>query len=169
MNKVSVTLAGRTFEVALGPLLGGSQRVVAEVDGRPVEVVIPALDGPLEQVEWVLVDGRPYEINFDRELRWIRSYLGVHTLAVRDQTVANGTPRSRDGRVKAPIPGKITRVFVQEGAGIRAGDPLLILEAMKMENEIRAPRDGVLGELQVAPGQSVAAGQVLVEIGGEDG
>ena len=169
MNKVSVTLAGRTFEVALGPLLGGSQRFVAEVDGRPVEVVVEALDGPLEQIEWGLVDGRPYEINYDRELSWIRSYQGIHALAVRDQTVSNGTPRSRDGRVKAPIPGKITRVLLKEGAGVRAGDPLLILEAMKMENEIRAPRDGVLGELQVAPGQSVAAGQVLVEISGEGG
>ncbi len=165
MNKVLVTLAGREFVVELGPLLGGSQRVAAEVDGRPVEVVIPALDGPLEQIEWALVDSRPYEISFDRELRWIRSYLGVHTLAVRDQTVSNGTPRSKDGRVKAPIPGKVTRILVREGDAVQAGDPLLILEAMKMENEIRAPRDGILGELRVEAGQGVAAGQVLAEIG----
>jgi acetyl/propionyl-CoA carboxylase alpha subunit len=165
MNGVSVTIGGRTYEVLLGPLLGGSQRVIAEVDGRPVEVVIPALEGPLERIEWVLVDGRPYEINFDGELRWIRSYLGVHVLAVRDQAVSNGMPRSRDGRVKAPIPGKITRVLAREGEQVQAGDPLVILEAMKMENEIRAPRDGILGQFQVAPGEGVTAGQVLVEIG----
>lgn len=165
MNKVAVTIGKRTFAVELGPMLGGGEPVQVEVDGQPLAVVIPGLDGPQERIEWALVDGRPYEISFDRELRWIRSYQGVHALAVHDQTVANGAPRSRDGRVKAPIPGKITRVFVQEGAAVAAGQPLLILEAMKMENEIRAPRDGLVRVLQVKPGDSVAANQLLVEIG----
>jgi acetyl/propionyl-CoA carboxylase alpha subunit len=163
-NNLVVTIAGQSFEVALEPLVGGNHRVVAKVGDRPVEIIIPTLDGPLEDIEWAIVDGRPYEISFDRELHWIRSYQGVYTLAIRDQATANGAPRSRDGRVKAPIPGKITRIFIQEGAEVQAGEPLLILEAMKMENEIRAPRDGVAGPIQVEPGEGVATGQVLVEI-----
>jgi biotin carboxyl carrier protein len=67
--------------------------------------------------------------------------------------------------VKAPIPGLITRVFVEPGATVQAGQRLLVLEAMKMENEVRAPRGGVVQQVNVHPGQSVNLSEVMVEIG----
>ena len=73
-------------------------------------------------------------------------------------------PASGDGRVKAPIPGLVTKVCIERGDQVEAGEPLLVLEAMKMENEITAPRNGTVSELNVSVGQVVALHEVLVEI-----
>lgn len=66
--------------------------------------------------------------------------------------------------VTAPMPGTILKVNVQNGAQIKKGDVLMILEAMKMENEIMAPNDGVIGSVNVQNGASVEAGTVLCTI-----
>jgi biotin carboxyl carrier protein len=66
--------------------------------------------------------------------------------------------------VKAPIPGLVTRILAEAGEKVQAGQTLLILEAMKMENEIRAPFDGVLRSIPVSAGQTVARNQVLAEV-----
>jgi biotin carboxyl carrier protein len=68
------------------------------------------------------------------------------------------------GVVKALMPGRIVRVLVVKGDAVRKGTPLLILEAMKMENEIQAPADGVIDELFVTAGQTVEAGAELVHV-----
>jgi len=68
------------------------------------------------------------------------------------------------GVVKALMPGRIVRVLVAKGDAVRKGTPLLILEAMKMENEIQAPADGVIDELFVTAGQTVEAGADLVHV-----
>jgi len=70
--------------------------------------------------------------------------------------------------IKAPMQGKILRTLVVEGATVRAGDPLLVLEAMKMENMIVAHRDGQIKTLRVSPGDSVQLGAALVVIGPPD-
>jgi biotin carboxyl carrier protein len=64
----------------------------------------------------------------------------------------------------APLPGRITHVAVTPGAAVRKGDPLLVIEAMKMENEFRAGMAGTVAEVRVAPGQAVNAGDVLLVI-----
>jgi biotin carboxyl carrier protein len=71
---------------------------------------------------------------------------------------------SGGGIVKALMPGRVVRVLVSKGDAVRKGAGLLILEAMKMENEIQAPTDGVVDELFVAPGQTVEGGADLVHI-----
>lgn len=68
------------------------------------------------------------------------------------------------GVVKALMPGRVVRVLVAKGDSVRKGTPLLILEAMKMENEIQAPADGLVDELFVTPGQTVEAGADLVHV-----
>lgn len=67
--------------------------------------------------------------------------------------------------VSAPMPGKILRVNVKEGDSVSKGDLLLILEAMKMENEIFAPSSGVVKRVAVSPGDSVNTGDLLVLLG----
>lgn len=66
--------------------------------------------------------------------------------------------------VKAPMAGKIITVFVQEGEKVEDGQPVLILEAMKMENNIVAPQDGTILRLLVKDGQAVKAGEELFEL-----
>ena len=66
--------------------------------------------------------------------------------------------------VKSPMPGNIWKIEVKEGQEVKAGDVLLILEAMKMENEILAPRDGLVSEIPVKEGDTVNTGDDLVVI-----
>ena len=66
--------------------------------------------------------------------------------------------------VDAPMPGNIISVNVKPGQAVKKGDVLLILEAMKMENEIMAPIDGTVGSVAVNPGQTVQSGQQLLTI-----
>ncbi len=67
--------------------------------------------------------------------------------------------------IRAPIPGTILSVDVQPGVRVEYGQPLLVLEAMKMKNIIRAPRAGVVLEVTVQPGQSVAHNDLLLRLG----
>ena len=71
------------------------------------------------------------------------------------------------GLVKSIMPGVVVSLFVKEGDEVEQGQPLLILEAMKMQNEIDSPHTGVIRTLHVAEGQAVAAGEKLVSIQGE--
>ena len=66
--------------------------------------------------------------------------------------------------VEAPMPGSIWKIVANEGDAVKAGDVLLILEAMKMENEILAPRDGIVASINTTPGASVNTGDKLVVI-----
>lgn len=165
MSKLEVTIGGHTFEVEVHLPLRGESDVPVTVNGQSVTVSVPDLDKPIDQMEWLIIDGRPQEIVIDPELRWLRTSTGLHRVEVRDLDARTPRPLSRDGRVKSPIPGRIKAVFVQLGDEVEAGAPLLILEAMKMENEIRAPRAGTVTQLNAAAGQNVKLNEVLVEIG----
>lgn len=68
------------------------------------------------------------------------------------------------GAVTAPMPGTILKVLKASGDAVKAGDVVLILEAMKMENEITAPADGVIGSLSLTEGSTVAGGDLLFEV-----
>jgi glutaconyl-CoA decarboxylase len=84
------------------------------------------------------------------------------SMAVRAGTAAGAI-------LASPMPGVVLEVLVGAGATVARGDPLLVLEAMKMRNTIRAPRDALVVEVPVEPGQPVGPGQPLVRFGGEPG
>lgn len=67
-------------------------------------------------------------------------------------------------RLNAPMPGLVVEIFIEEGQEIQKGQVLMILESMKMQNEIKAPRGGTVGELRVKPGESVEQRQALLSI-----
>ena len=90
----------------------------------------------------VQVDGREYRLYDARQRRRV--------------------PTSAPGDLSAPMAGRIVRVLAKVGDSVRAGDTLLILEAMKMEHQITAPHDGTVASLLCEEGDQVAAGQELV-------
>jgi acetyl/propionyl-CoA carboxylase alpha subunit len=164
MSKVEVTLGGHTFEIEVNLNHRAHHDLPVMVNGQTLTVTVPDLDAPIDQMEWIIVDRRPHEIVIDPDLRWLRDRTGVHFVEVRDLEAQVARPASRDGRIKAPIPGLIKTVFAAEGDRVEAGQPLFILEAMKMENEIHAPKSGMVSQISVRPGQDVMLHEVLAEI-----
>ena len=78
-----------------------------------------------------------------------------------------GSARGGPQRVVAPMPGKIARILVKAGEPVSVRQPLVVIEAMKMENELRAAREGVVAQLLVKEGQSVDAGTLLLVVEAE--
>lgn len=133
-------------------LVGGSHLYSLLVDNASYEVVLNEVDDR-HDVYAVMVGGLRYTVRVQDE----RS----RRLAAVDRTL-----RPPDGEllIKAPIPGLVVRVAVEAGQAVAEGDTLVILEAMKMENELRAPRAGIVHEVKVAPGAQVASGQTLIQL-----
>ena len=117
----------------------------------------------------VEVNGIDYEIELEktnqRKTEIVRSkkiqpVLDVAKIPSKPVVVAAGS-------VLAPIPGLVLRLLVKEGDSVNAGDPVLILEAMKMESEIASTATGVISKVSVKEGASVQEGEVLIEVGAE--
>jgi len=85
--------------------------------------------------------------------------------APRPAASAPAAPAAGGSQVKAPMPGTIIKVNVSVGDAVKKGQVLLVLEAMKMENEITAPVDGKIAAINVEKGKSVNAGDLMVSIG----
>jgi len=96
--------------------------------------------------------------------------VGGRTYQLREEVAAAdrlAAARGGDGRLDAPMPGTIIAVHVSEGDHVRAGQPLVVLESMKMHNEIASPIDGVVRKVSCRAGERVNFGQVLVEVAAE--
>jgi len=106
-------------------------------------------DGDLRLVEW---QGRTYRLR--------------HAGALSVEETAGDAGRSGgSGRLTAPMPGRIVKVAVDEGQHVVQNQPLVVLEAMKMEHVVEAPHAGVVAAIRVQTGQQVAAGQRLLTLG----
>jgi len=123
----------------------------------------------------VLVDGIAYEVALEGETANVggKSYLlqvsGLASTPLAPSPdasgqAARGTVEAGAGAVLAIMPGKIVRVLVEPGQQVEAGDPVCVLEAMKMENELHARQSGTVQALHVQPGDDVEKDQVLMEI-----
>ncbi len=162
---LSMTVGGRTFrvEVALegqGLVLkveGSEFRATVEPSGRGYHVRM----GPRGYEVWVegervMVDGRPLEVS-------VEGLFGGHEETAQGvSSVELAGSAAAPGSVYPPMPGRVIAVNVQAGDFVRVGTPLLVLEAMKMQNEIPSPREGRVKEVRVTPGQSVGPNDPLV-------
>jgi biotin carboxyl carrier protein len=125
------------------------RRYRIEVAGRAFEVDVDDVGADRFQV---VVEGRRFDVALG----------GAHDVAAA-APVAGGRVSVADGdALTAPMPGRILRVAVAEGATVQRGQDIAVLEAMKMENVIRAPRDGRIAAVCVQVGQQVAHGEAVV-------
>jgi len=167
IRRYSVTVAGQPRSVELEQKENGAWRVVVDGQERTLEVrlgsgTVSWLDGTT--VVQAAVDGalpRP-------TVTLRRQVIPVEVTDARAAEIAAvGKGRAQaagPATVRAPIPGRVARVMVKAGEAVTAGKGLVVLEAMKMENEIRAPRDGVVRSVGCAEGAAVESGQTLVVI-----
>lgn len=88
----------------------------------------------------------------------------AHSTPPSTQAASSGSTNLTGEPIKAPMPGTILNIKVSAGSSVKKGETLLILEAMKMENEISAPREGVVSEILVSKGASVSTGDVLLAL-----
>ncbi len=124
------------------------------LDGTEYDVEVEAVD---EFGIEAVVNGRRYKVEFeDLDAVAPSARPGAVTPAT---SVPSG---AASGPLRAPMPGDIVQVLVKAGDAVEVGQDLLVLEAMKMKNVIRAPRAGVVAAVEVASGQSVAHSDVLV-------
>jgi len=119
----------------------------------------------------LLVDGASYEVFVEIDSDHLAVHLGkrtfrVHAADIRQHRESAGEVVTLDGPVRlvAPIPGRVCRILVEPGQEVKRGDGIIVLEAMKMENELRAPRDGAIGTIEVDEGQGVEGGALLATI-----
>lgn len=150
LTEGSAAAGGRTSNVSLTEIPGSPVRVVT-IDGLQYQVVARR-EGPKGRyVLWM--DGWRADVEaLDERQRTIRDLRAANAAA------AGPAP------VIAPMPGLIVRVHVEAGAQVEAGQPVVVMEAMKMENELRAPATGTVKAVLVTPGQAVEKGTVLVEM-----
>ncbi|MCC2672653.1 MAG: biotin carboxyl carrier protein [Armatimonadetes bacterium] len=160
-----VTVAGREIEVEVD----GDQVAVAGV--VRTATLRPISGTPSRQL---LVDGRPTVLSLRSTGRgqWTLAVAGdrwdTEVVDERTRHIRSLTAGSTVGRgpttLRAPMPGLVVRVLVEVGQEVAAGTGVVVLEAMKMENELKAPASGVVGAVKVGPGEPVEKGQVLVEL-----
>jgi glutaconyl-CoA/methylmalonyl-CoA decarboxylase subunit gamma len=119
------------------------------------------------------VDGRVYDLVLDGELPHVevsasgqRATVDIETARMRAAASVRGQGGAASGGVvKSPMPGKVVKLLVKEGDAVEAGTPLVVVEAMKMENELTAETAGVVKKVFVATGDAVEGGASLVAVG----
>jgi biotin carboxyl carrier protein len=152
-TEFSMALDGKTYKI----VVEGNSILV---DGQPFVV---GLEG-----DRVLVDGTPYEVTLEANgaiVDGITYEYDVEGLEVTGTgPAASSAIVAGEGAVVAIMPGKVIRLLVAEGDQVAEGEVICILEAMKMENELKAPKSGTVTVLHVQPGQDVEMGAVLAEI-----
>jgi biotin carboxyl carrier protein len=162
--KYFVTVNQRPHEVELVERLG---RLEVRVDGKPVDLSYDEVDA-LGQVI-VLRNGKSFALSIDGNPERVSVTLAGHfyDIGIEDERerAAHAAERAAGkggGAVTAVMPGVVVEVMVKPGDRVQKGQPLLILSAMKMQNEIAAPSDAVVKQVLVASGQAVASGAKLL-------
>jgi biotin carboxyl carrier protein len=139
------------------------------LEGRTFDVEV--LDDPRQRQVRVRVDGQVFTV--EAEAVEASNREGDVKQSALPESVVPAAPPSyaskgaeAGGGIKAPLPGVIKSIAVRPGQQVAAGDELLVIEAMKMDNIIRATREGTVGTLYVVEGRQVAHGEPLLDLAG---
>ena len=147
-SRVSASVDNRTYELVLHRSV--ENRLLLVTDGRVFDCTV---DGKIES-------GSPVEVTVDTECYAITL---TDPRRLRSASAA-GALAGGLARIAAPMPGKIVRVLVEAGAQVEAGEGVIVVEAMKMQNEMKSPRAGKVVTVNVEVGATVNAGDVLAVI-----
>lgn len=168
MAEIVMVIGGRRVKAQVAPNSPGGtgasvQNVTVKVDGHEIGLHLERLD----PTTWRIVDetgaARIARSAERAGARWL--HLDGATLAIRIESgVARRSQARRPRGLEVPMPGAVTQVAVSEGEIVTAGQPIVVVEAMKMEHVIRAPHAGRVVGLRVRQGEQVDAGAVVAEL-----
>lgn len=122
-------------------------------DGKSYNAIIEHIDRESKQMK-LKVNGNIYEVAIKEPIDQLLQSMGLNI----------STTKKAD-TIKAPMPGLVLKIMVEEGQSIKKGEPVLILEAMKMENVFKAPADAVVKAIKTEERKAVEKGEVLIELG----
>jgi len=156
-----IAIDGRNYRLDLNQVDG---RWHCQLDGREIEV-----DAVLARpdVLSLRIGNKAYEVKCERVASDLHIWVGSvrYAAEVRDPRSLRGRARAVDEhgpkKLTAPMPGKVVRILVSQGAEIEAGTGVLVVEAMKMQNEVKSPKKGTVQKILVNEGAAVNAGDVL--------
>jgi biotin carboxyl carrier protein len=162
VTRIKAEIGDREYDVALDP---SDEGLKVLIDGREHIVDARGVDGFFYSL---LIDGLSYEVTVEENAKGFRVQVGTESVEVfRSDPL--GAPELGKGRgsaeartISAFMPGKVVRVLVKPGDEVAEGQPLLVLEAMKMENEVLAPAAGTVTRVEVTPGSTVEGGAALL-------
>lgn len=160
--KLYAEINNRTVEIEIGSRRG---KLAAVVDGVAIDA---EFSRPEPGVYLLKYDGRVYEAFVGRAGQVSiegRNFEIAITDPKKLRTSAGGADLSQGmAEIRAAMPGKVVRLIATPGAQVAKGDGILVVEAMKMQNELKAPKAGLVREVKVAEGDTVGAGEVLATI-----
>jgi biotin carboxyl carrier protein len=170
IHRFAATVGTETKNLTVEPLEGGRWRIMLDGQERIVDARRVA------ESTWSVVppDGGPARlVDVDQVGNELLTTVGNASYSIkladprRTLSASVGAARAPTGpqAVRSPMPGKVIKVLVKPGAAVTSGQGLVVVEAMKMENEMRAPRDGKVVEVHVEEGQAVEPNQPLVTLG----
>ena len=140
------------------------QKFKFNIDGKGYEAVVEEIDRGVARVE---LNGKSYTVQIEKEEAIVSpkiaavkpSQSGGDFVDVPEQVITGNA-----GSIKSPLPGNVSKIKVQEGQAVKAGEVLMTLEAMKMENEIMAPAAGKVKKIYVTEGKAVQQGEALIDL-----
>lgn len=134
-----------------------------KIRGNNYDVEIKNVENSIAEIE---VNGTSYHVEIEQEQRKRSKTPTIVRKQQAPKRTESKIKKQMSGgeQIKAPLPGTILKITTKEGDSVKKGDNVLIMEAMKMENNIMATRDGVVKSIKVTEGESVLQDDVLVEI-----
>jgi len=140
-----------------------------KINGNQYEVNITNVEDNIAELE---VNGTPYKVEVEKALAQTKTPILVRPASIPStdshpsvmKTSSPDSPKGA-GHIKSPLPGVILDVYVREGDMVKKGQKLLLLEAMKMENNIDSDKDGKVVSVKVQRGDSIMEGDILITIG----
>lgn len=163
---LELEISGRTCQVEIEPAAQPGEWNVL-IDGKPVRA-----DAHLVRpgVLSLLIEGKSHRIVLDPDYADPALHLHAQRIPYRVEDLRSLRARRRhahgDGpaTIRASMPGRVVRVLVEEGDAVAAHQGVLVIEAMKMQNELKSPREGRVAEIRVSPGDTVTAGDILAVV-----